>query len=863
MKENKDATPREVLKKESPTELTAKEKAVTAADPEANPEAPEAESKERVDDVVTEIRPGLLQHYRQESQEFTFTCDKGISLRVSILAPDMLRFRYAWKGEFQPDFSYAIDPAFAPVPVDIKAHEEADHIQIHTGKVTLFVYRDGLRTEISDEHDDLLLADSTGYYRRQSILEGVQEISLSKKAADGEKYFGLGDKCTSMNLRGYRYDNWNLDAFGYGSTSNELYRSIPFYYGLNNGRGYGIFLDNTYKSTFDFAKTTETSISFGAAGGELNYYFIYGPELLHVAERYTDLTGKAEMPPLWALGYHQCKWSYYPEQQLYDLADEFRSRNIPCDALYLDIDYMDEYRVFTWNEEHFPNPRRLTDALKEQGFKTVVMIDPGVKADEESAVFQTGSDINAWCRRTDGTYMRGPVWPPECVFPDYTDPKVRDWWANLYQDLLQRDGVDGVWNDMNEPAVFEVKALTFPQDVRHHYEGYGSDHKKAHNIYGMQMSRASQEGLQRFLDGKRPFVITRATYAGGQRYASVWTGDNTASWEHLQIANLQCQRMAISGFSFIGSDVGGFVDKPSGELYARWVEMAVFHPFFRTHSMGSNVDGAGAVDEEAVAQRLEEGGYNQEPWSFGDEITDVVRGSIEERYKLLPYIYTTFWQYASKGTPCIRPLYFYDQEDSQVQEENVSFLFGDALLVSPVVKEGVVSKNVHLPSGHWYNYWTEEPLQGNSSVVTMAPLGQTPIFVKAGTLLPVAPVLQHVGEKPIETLALKLYYASGKSSSQLYEDAGEGMAYASGECNTVTFDQQSTDHEVLLSQDRQGNFKPEYQHYELILVGLPHDVKQVIVDGKVVADTEIHREHKDQELLIPASFQELKITLGV
>ena len=830
--------------------------------PEEAPEQTATESKERVDDVRETIRPGRMLRFRQSGQEFEFTCDNHITLRVQVLTPDILRFRYAWKGEFQPDFSYAISDDFRTEEVAVQVHEETNHVELHTGRLTLFVQREGLLTEIRDQHDDLLLADSKGYYREQTLLKGLQEVRIDKQSAKSEHFYGLGDKCSPMNLRGYAYDNWNLDAFGYTKDSNELYRSIPFYYGLTEGRGYGVFLDNSYKTSFDFAKKEKNTVSFGAHGGELNYYFINGPELLRVAERYTDLTGKPEMPALWTLGYHQCKWSYYPESQLYDLANEFRSRGIPCDALYLDIDYMDEYRVFTWNKNHFPNPRRLTDKLREQGFKTVVMIDPGVKADEDYFVYREGTERDAWCKRNDGTAMRAPVWPPECVFPDYTNPAVRDWWAELYKDLLQKDGVDGVWNDMNEPAIFEVKNMTFPGDVRHHFEGHGGDHNKAHNIYGMQMSRATQEGLRRHLNGKRPFVITRATYSGGQRYSSVWTGDNTASWEHLQIANLQCQRMAISGFSFVGSDVGGFVDKPSGELYARWVQLAVFHPFFRTHSMGSNVDGAAAVDEDLVAERLEQGGYNQEPWSFGKETTERVKKAIEERYKLLPYIYTTFWQYASKGTPMIRPLYFLDQEDAQVRDEDVSFLFGDKLLVSPVIKEGVMSKNVHLPSGEWYNYWTEEALKGSSSHSVLAPMDRIPVFVRAGSILPQAPVQQYVGEKKIETLKLLLYYATGRHESVLYEDAGEGQAYKTGECNVVTLVQESNDNKVVLRQERRGAYKQEYTQYELILVGLPHGIHRVEIDGEELADEDIHREHRDKEIFVKSDFREINIEFG-
>jgi alpha-glucosidase len=280
------------------------------------------------------------------------------------------------------------------------------------------------------------------------------------------------------------------------------------------------------------ARTRHTT-TFWAEGGEMNYYFLYGPSLPQVSRAYARLTGTHELPPLWALGYHQCRWSYYPHSRVMEIADTFRELEIPCDAIYLDIDYMDGYRCFTWNREHFPDPKGLIDELRSKGFQTVLMIDPGIKEDPDYAVYQDGLEKNAFLRSPDGELAKGPVWPGFCAFPDFTDPEVRHWWGDLYTDLYQNLGVAGFWNDMNEPAVFHVHHKTLPDHVLHHYEGLLASHRKAHNIYGQQMNRASWEGFRRLQPEKRPYLLTRASYSGGQRFAAVWTGDNFSDWESL------------------------------------------------------------------------------------------------------------------------------------------------------------------------------------------------------------------------------------------------------------------------------------------------------------------------------------------
>ena len=662
---------------------------------------------------------------------------------------------------------------------------------------------------------------------------------MSKTAQPGESYYGLGDKPVDNNLKGKRFENWVTDSYAYGRDTDPIYKAIPFYTALHNKKSYGIFFDNTFRSFFDFCAERRNITSFWAHGGEMNYYFIYGPEMSDVVANYTDLTGKPhEMPALWALGYHQCKWSYYPESNVKEITSKFRELKIPCDAIYLDIDYMEGFRCFTWSKAHFPDPKRMVKELADDGFKTIVIIDPGIKIDMDYSVFREGLEKDYFCKRADGPYMKGKVWPGECYFPDFTKPEVRDWWSDLFKELIEDIGVKGVWNDMNEPAVMDVPGKTFPNDVRHDYEGNPCSHRKAHNVYGMQMARATYQGLKKFSYPKRPFVITRAAYSGTQRYTSSWTGDNVATWDHLNIANLQAQRMCMSGFSFIGSDIGGFAEQPNGELYARWIQLGIFHPFCRTHSSGDHGD--------------------QEPWAFDDTITDVVRKFIEIRYQLLPYLYTAFWRYAEEGIPILKSLVLYDQEDPQTHYRNDEFVFGEKILVCPVNGPNQKGRRMYVPRGNWYNFWTDELIEGGQEIWVEADLDSMPIFVKEGAIIPKYPIQQYVGEKTIDELLLDVYYTEGKEESMVYEDATDGYDYIKGRYSLRSFRLLGKKKELIIQQHKTGKFTTTYKTFKLNLHGLPFKIKKVQVDNVdiLLKDLKING---DNTLTLKKEFTELHI----
>ncbi|WP_374172884.1 glycoside hydrolase family 31 protein [Flavobacterium tructae] len=762
-----------------------------------------------------DLYPSKIISHQHEGDSVFFHTDNKVILKVTILRDSLIRFRFTTKGYFSNDFSYAVDKTQLHGYNFLELTEEEAYFQIRTSKVKCKIQKRDLRLAIYDLNDFLILEDELGFHWEESYEYGGNIVKMSKSSKDGECFYGLGDKATQMNLKGKRLENFATDQYAYQKEQDPLYKVVPFYIGLHNKVSYGIFFDNTFRTFFDFCQERRNVTSFWAEGGEMNYYFIYGPQMQDVVTTYTDLTGKPELPPLWVLGYHQCKWSYYPESKVKEITSKFRELKIPCDAIYLDIDYMEGFRCFTWNKNYFPDPKKMVAELAEDGFKTVVIIDPGIKIDKDYWVYQEALEKDYFCKRADGPYMKGKVWPGECNFPDYTNPVVREWWAGLFKELISDIGVKGVWNDMNEPAVMEVPNKTFPTDVRHVYDGNPCSHRKAHNIYGTQMARATYHGVKRFVYPKRPFVITRSAYSGAQRYTSSWTGDNVATWEHLWIANIQVQRMSISGMGFTGSDIGGFAEQPTGELYARWIQLGVFHPFCRTHSSGDH--------------------GNQEPWAFDEEVINITRKFVSLRYQLLPYLYTMFWQYIEEGVPMLKPLVYYDQEDTQTHYRNDEFIFGNQILVCPILEPNAVGRRMYIPRGEWYNYWTNEFATGGREVWIDTKFDEIPVFVKAGAVIPKYPVQQYVGELEFDELTLDLYFKLGKEKSVVYEDAQDGYDYKKGRYSFLSFSTIGKEKELIIQLHKEGKYTTPYSKYKINLIGLPFKVAEIEIDNEKIA----------------------------
>ena len=784
--------------------------------------------------------PGKIVSFSQDVDKMYFNTENGVILQITVLRGSVLRFRYATDNNFHNDFSYAISETGARGYSKLEVKEHNTYYEVITSRVVVKVVKDSLKTSIYDLKGNVICKDDWGFHWEQSYEYGGNIVKMSKSAPQGECYYGLGDKPMHLNLKGKRVENWATDQYAFGKDQDPIYKSVPFYIGMYQERAYGIFFDNTFRTYFDFCHERRNVTSFWAHGGEMNYYFFYGPNMQDVVTRYTDLTGKPELPPLWALGYHQCKWSYYPESQVKEITSKFRELRIPCDAIYLDIDYMDGFRCFTWNKEYFPDPKRMVSELAEDGFKTIVIIDPGIKIDEDYWVYKEAMENDYFCKRADGPYMRGKVWPGECYFPDFTNPEVRDWWKDLFKELIDEIGVKGVWNDMNEPAVMEVPGKTFPYDVRHDYDGNPCSHRKAHNIYGTQMARATYEGVKKYGYPKRPFVITRSAYSGAQRYTSSWTGDNVATWEHLWIANIQAQRMSMSGMSFTGSDIGGFAEHPSGELYARWIQLGVFHPFCRTHSSGDH--------------------GSQEPWMFGEDVIDVTRKFVELRYQLLPYLYTMFWEYAEAGVPMLKSLVLYDQLDLQTHYRTDEFIFGNQILVCPIQEPNSKGRRMYIPRGNWYNYWTREYTTGGLEKWVDAEFDTIPIFVKEGAIIPKYPVQQYVGEKKIEQLKLEVYYIKAKKEkSVVYEDAQDGYNHTKGRYCLRTFYLTGKENEVIIQQHKDGGYVTDYETIKIEFIGVPFEVKEIEIDNVIVTLESVEYNESEKSIVVPKDFHELHI----
>jgi alpha-glucosidase len=602
---------------------------------------------------------------------------------------------------------------------------------------------------VSRSMDGVVRVERSG---RQAIGDVAEFDGFVKLRPPGERYFGCGERTAGLEKTGTRQVFWNIDPpQGHTASFNNLYTSIPFVLCLHEGRAHGVFYDHPGRVELDLAKTDPSRVVVSAAD-DLEVSVILGPTPAEVLERYTALTGRMPMPPLWALGNQQSRWSYMDADEVRSVAAGFRSRGIPCDVLYLDIDHMDGYRVFSWDSERFPDPAGLIAALRADGFRVVTITDPGVKVDESYDVYVSGREQGFFCLTRDGDEYVNVVWPGLCAFPDFTDPAVREWWGSLHRGLVDA-GVAGVWCDMNEPGLFVPWHSTLPDDVVHPGGGRARLHSEVHNAYGSLMAEAARSGLARLRPDARPFVISRAGYAGLQRHALQWTGDNSSWWEHLWMSMPQLQNLGLSGIAWAGVDVGGFFDDCDGELLARWTEFGVFQPFCRNHSAKDTA--------------------RQEPWAFGEPCESVCRSMLELRMQLLPYLYTAFEECHRTGAPILRPLLFAHPDDPVTYTADDEFMVGDALLVAPITRPGIEHRHVYLPAGSWAHWWSGQVFEGPLHTLAHAPLGQPAIYARVNSPIPLYPILQHTNEVP-DSLTWRVFVGPGSGSGSLYEDAGDG-----------------------------------------------------------------------------------------
>jgi alpha-glucosidase len=585
-------------------------------------------------------------------------------------------------------------------------------------------------------------------------------LSLLWKETPQRRYYGLGERTGFLDKRGRVWTNWATDNPQHHPDADPLYQVHPFVIAAEGQEAWGLYLDESWRSVFDLAASEPERSLLHTDGPTLDLYLIPGPSPKEVVRRYTALVGRPPLPPLWALGYHQCRYSYTHQAEALAVAQEFRRRGLPLDALWLDIDYMEGYKVFTFSPGRFPDPSRLVRELGELGVRTVVIVDPGVKREGGYPVYEEGHQKGYFVRNLQDQELVGEVWPKEAVWPDFTQEEVRRWWGELHRSYTDL-GVAGIWNDMNEPAAFSVEGVrppfqnrTLPPTARHG----GYTHAEVHNLYGLLMSRATYEGLQRLRPERRPFVLSRSGFSGIQRYAWIWTGDNHSYWEHLEASLPMLLNLGLSGVAFAGADIGGFSAESHGELLARWTWLGVFYPFMRNHSSRAS--------------------RRQEPWSFGEPWLGVIREALRFRYRLLPYLYTLAQEAASEGLPLMRPLMLEWPEDPLTWHLHDQFLLGADLLVAPALRPKETHRLVYLPEGSWREFWEGKELQGPGHVVLPTPFERIPLVQRAGSALPLTEPAPHTTDAYWEELVWQV--ALGEEIyGRLYEDEGEGAASGS------------------------------------------------------------------------------------
>lgn len=741
--------------------------------------------------------PGKLVRAESIASGATFYFEQA-ELEVRFLSPDLIRFD--WK------------PGLPPVPYAIARQDWAEvAVQLQEAPDSWSVVSEALQVKVQLD-GSLTITNPAGQILRQELPPKGQGESLLHQAPlrPEERIYGLGERSVNLNLRLAKeitekgevtqrpktFRMWNYDAAGkYSPGSDPMYLCIPLYLGLHQQGSYLVFYENSFEANFTF--TEQATAEF--QGGSLRYYFASGslPQLL---ERYTELTGRAPLPPQWALGYHQSHWGYRTEAAIREEVKAFAAHDLPLSAVHLDIDCQVDNRAFTIDPERFPKLASFTKELAQQGVQFIAILNPGIKYSRDSNLFLEGQILEAFCRLPDGNLVVAPVWPGWCVFPDFTDPVVRRWWSRQYAYLLDV-GVAGFWHDMNEPAAFILWGdRSLPKVTQHKMEGRGGDHREAHNVYGLLQAEAGYESLCRHRPHQRPFIVSRAGWAGLQRYAWTWTGDVECTWAALHTTISTVVGLGLSGIPYSGPDIGGFQGNPSGELYLRWFQMATFFTFYRTHS-SNNV-------------------ANRRPWSYGEPYLRIIRQFLQLRYQLMPYLYTLAWETSQTGYPAVRPVFWRDSSDERLWDVDDAFCLGDALLICPIVQEGERSRSVTLPAGRWYSFWNDRTVEGPAEVELEAPLEQIPVLVRAGSILPM---------NQEQTLVLHLYPpVEGTAEMTLYSDAGDG--YGASRCDRLQMSR--LDHGVELVWHEGGEYEFPYERVKIQLHGL--EMTQAWIDDQEV-----------------------------
>lgn len=732
------------------------------------------------------IIPGNIIHVEETSQGLKIKTTNSF-VEVMAYLPSVVRIRMD-KRPLGRDFSYAV--TMSPAKTHTKWQELGDRIVFST---------DSLKVEIQKKPFSVAFYTKAGKLINEDV-PGMgtswigDQVTTYKKLQPGERFIGLGEKTGNLDRKGTGYVNWNNDSYGYSANEDPIYASIPFYIGLHDHLCYGIFMDNTFRSDFNFGASNNQFSSFGADGGEMNYYFIGRSHVADIITDYTALTGRMSMPPIWSLGYQQNRYSYYPDSEVIRIARTLREKKIPADGITLDIHYMDKYKLFTWDKERFPHPGDMNKELESMGFKTTVIVDPGIKVEKDYPAYEDGKAKDIFIKYPDGSPYTAEVWPGWCNFPDFTSEKGRDWWVQKVK-FLAATGVDGIWNDMNEIASWGNK---MPFNVLFDYDGAGATTIGAHNVYALEMARASFEGAKASFK-ERPFILTRAGFAGLQRYTAIWTGDNRAEDDHMIAGVRLLNSLGLSGVAFTGMDIGGFTGNPGIPLYARWIQIGAFTPYFRGHT---------AVNTKSA-----------EPWTFGEEVTEIARNFIGLRYRLMPYIYSNFYQATQNGLPVMRSLaidYSFDDKiyDTRYQNE---YMFGPSILVLPYESKQQFGE-AYFPCGTWYDLYNGSIQNGQEEKVLKLAYNKLPVYVKGSSIIPMQSLIQTTAQLPKDTLILNIYKGEVDNQFTWYEDDGKSYQYMSDDFykRDMVYDQKGG---RIILKKKEGNRASNFKSIKLVMHG--------------------------------------------
>jgi len=703
------------------------------------------------------------------------------------------------------NFSYALLSNDIP-SVNVSVTEKGNTIFLATSSLNVEIEKQpSFRVTFKNKSGVIINEDVKGSCFGTTFIG--DKVSVYKKLQDGERFIGMGEAVGGLDKRGTGITLNNTDTYKYGDPRLSMYVSVPFYIGLHHQQQYGIFYNNSYRSVFNFGLSTPDFTSVNMDGGEADYFFIYDESVGKIIEQYTALTGRIQLPPLWGIGYHQSRCSYYPQEKVEWIAATFRKKKIPLDCIVLDADYQQGYQPFRVNKQRFPDMPALAASLAKQQVELTASIYPGVAIDSTYHSYVDGLKNDVFIKYSDGSLFNTEIAPVKCYLPDYTNPKTRNWWKAKMK-WLPDNGIHGYWNDMNEPA---IGGSYLPDNILFDFDGRKANAMEAKNVFGFQMARSSYEAALQNAPARRPFILTRSGFAGVQRYSAVWSGDNTATDEGLLSSVLLNNQMGLSGIAFCGHDIGGFIGDGSKDLYKRWIEVGVFSPFCRNHK------GCGGVAGE--------------PWAYDDEAEAISKTFINFRYRLLPYMYAAFYEASQTGMPVARSLSINYPHDDKVYDITYQhqFLFGSSLLVVPVTSTER-SRKLYLPKGEWYNIYSDEKLAGGKELTEETPIYQLPVFVKGATVIPFQSVVQSTKDNPSDTLELHIYNGNEESSVVYYEDEGDGFGYK----KNVYCKKQllfSGKQKNLRMQKQEGSFTSRFKKIKLVFHGFDTGMNRIKINN--------------------------------